>query len=329
MKSIESLPFCNDKYPAMLNGRCYTRSMFSENLKAARKQEGISQADLADLVHVSRQAVTKWESGENEPSLEMITSLSAALHVDVSYLLNGEKTSQGTKPALTYGVLARLFGLLLATVAVFLLFLPGVAFTSSGIENMAGNPWGYSFVFGSSGLLLNPLALLGWLTLIIGFSALVIDFFLPEGSPKKKIFWWIAVALFVAAAILFLSCQVLNPRSLAGPSRGLADEGIEGIGPSFVASDLDDATIAYAKSQGVEITRDSGTFIQWKTALLSLYSLVGDTFYYNQSSGYCLAISSRDSNLGPAFWSSAACCLAAGDTLVVGFFFRQRRVHVA
>lgn len=34
---------------------------FAENLKQARKQKGLSQENLAELLGVSRQAVSKWE----------------------------------------------------------------------------------------------------------------------------------------------------------------------------------------------------------------------------------------------------------------------------
>jgi len=36
---------------------------FSEKLKKIRKKEGISQEQLAEKIGVSRQAITKWETG--------------------------------------------------------------------------------------------------------------------------------------------------------------------------------------------------------------------------------------------------------------------------
>ena len=38
---------------------------FSEKLKQIRKNEGISQEQLAERIGVSRQAVTKWETGDS------------------------------------------------------------------------------------------------------------------------------------------------------------------------------------------------------------------------------------------------------------------------
>lgn len=43
---------------------------FSEKIILARKVKALTQEDLADAVGVSRQAVSKWETGEAKPDLE-------------------------------------------------------------------------------------------------------------------------------------------------------------------------------------------------------------------------------------------------------------------
>lgn len=48
---------------------------FSEKLKQIRKNEGISQEQLAERIGVSRQAVTKWETGKGLPDIENMTIL--------------------------------------------------------------------------------------------------------------------------------------------------------------------------------------------------------------------------------------------------------------
>ena len=40
---------------------------FAENLRELRKERGLSQEDLAELLDVSRQAVSKWEQGMGYP----------------------------------------------------------------------------------------------------------------------------------------------------------------------------------------------------------------------------------------------------------------------
>ena len=48
---------------------------FGDNLKQIRKSKKISQEDLADKLGVSRQSVSKWETGENYPSMQNIVCL--------------------------------------------------------------------------------------------------------------------------------------------------------------------------------------------------------------------------------------------------------------
>lgn len=59
-----------------------------ERIKQARTNKGWSQEILASMVHVTRQAVAKWETDENEPSIEMIKTLASVLGVSVMYLLD-------------------------------------------------------------------------------------------------------------------------------------------------------------------------------------------------------------------------------------------------
>ena len=57
-------------------------------LAHARKQAGMTQEDLARKVYVTRQAVSRWESGETTPSIDMTKLLASALNVPVMYLLD-------------------------------------------------------------------------------------------------------------------------------------------------------------------------------------------------------------------------------------------------
>ena len=49
---------------------------FAEKLKSMRKQVGMSQELLAEKIGVSRQAVTKWETGAGIPDIENMISIS-------------------------------------------------------------------------------------------------------------------------------------------------------------------------------------------------------------------------------------------------------------
>ena len=65
------------------------------------------------------------------------------------------------------------------------------------------------------------------------------------------------------------------------PAANATQAGVPGIGQYF--TDLKAATIAYAASQGVTITENSDTFVQWQNSLKNLYTLHGTTWTYNLS----------------------------------------------
>ncbi len=62
-----------------------------ERIASLRRTAGLSQAALADLLDVSRQAIGKWESGASLPGLDNLQALAAALHVSCDELLTGQK----------------------------------------------------------------------------------------------------------------------------------------------------------------------------------------------------------------------------------------------
>lgn len=64
---------------------------FGERLKEEREKRGWSQVDLAEKIHVSRQSVSKWETGKNHPSIEMIIDLSDLLEITIDELLRNDK----------------------------------------------------------------------------------------------------------------------------------------------------------------------------------------------------------------------------------------------
>lgn len=68
-----------------------------EQIRKQRKQKGMSQEKLAELVGVSRQAVTKWEAGQTAPSTQNLFQLAQILGVTVEELVSpqGEKPPQG------------------------------------------------------------------------------------------------------------------------------------------------------------------------------------------------------------------------------------------
>lgn len=71
---------------------------FSARLYRLRKERGISQEELADVVGVSRQAVQKWEAGASRPDMDNLTALGDFFGVSLDYLIRGAEPSPGFAP---------------------------------------------------------------------------------------------------------------------------------------------------------------------------------------------------------------------------------------
>ena len=63
---------------------------FSESLSKYRKATGISQEKLAEMLGVSRQAVSKWETGETQPEMANLLAICKILKVTPDELLGYE-----------------------------------------------------------------------------------------------------------------------------------------------------------------------------------------------------------------------------------------------
>lgn len=74
-----------------------------ERINLLRKKMGLSQEELANKIGVSRQAVSKWESGQSMPDLDKIIALSDLFGVSTDYILKGTDVSydEGTLNAET------------------------------------------------------------------------------------------------------------------------------------------------------------------------------------------------------------------------------------
>ncbi len=62
-----------------------------ENIKQLRKDRGLTQEALAEILDVSRQAVAKWELGQSYPDVEKLIELSNFFKVTVDFLLKNGK----------------------------------------------------------------------------------------------------------------------------------------------------------------------------------------------------------------------------------------------
>ena len=69
---------------------------FGQFVAQLRKEQGLTQKELADRLHVTDKAVSKWETGKGFPDLKLLEPLAQALEVSLVELLQGARTLSPT-----------------------------------------------------------------------------------------------------------------------------------------------------------------------------------------------------------------------------------------
>lgn len=68
----------------------------AERLQKLRRKNGYSQEQTAELLGISRQAVSKWESGQGKPDLDNLVRLTEIYNTSADYILLGTEKNMGT-----------------------------------------------------------------------------------------------------------------------------------------------------------------------------------------------------------------------------------------
>nr|WP_316618018.1 helix-turn-helix transcriptional regulator [uncultured Ruminococcus sp.] len=64
---------------------------FNEKLQKLRKEQNLTQEELAEKLFVSRTAISKWESGRGYPSIDSLKVIAKYFHVTIDELIGGEE----------------------------------------------------------------------------------------------------------------------------------------------------------------------------------------------------------------------------------------------
>jgi transcriptional regulator with XRE-family HTH domain len=70
------------------------KSRFGTFINLLRKEKGITQKELADILHVTDKAVSRWETGKSYPDIEVMQDIAVYFDVTVNELLQGERISE-------------------------------------------------------------------------------------------------------------------------------------------------------------------------------------------------------------------------------------------
>ena len=127
-------------------------------IQEIRKEKGLTQKELAELIGVSDKTISKWENGNSSPDTSMLMSLSEALEVTVNELLSAERIApenysmKAEETIMTLmkeneagkrtHLISQIIGLLLIILAFVLIFV-----ISAGTETIALFLDSASFVF--------------------------------------------------------------------------------------------------------------------------------------------------------------------------------------
>ena len=71
-----------------------------EFLKTLRKENNLTQEELADKLNVSRRTVSRWETGSNLPDLGILVELADFYDVDMREIFNGERKNENMEKEL-------------------------------------------------------------------------------------------------------------------------------------------------------------------------------------------------------------------------------------
>lgn len=62
-----------------------------KGLKKIRKEKNLNQLKVAMDLNISREALSHYENGKREPSIDMLNNLSKYYNVSIDFLINGEE----------------------------------------------------------------------------------------------------------------------------------------------------------------------------------------------------------------------------------------------
>ena len=171
---------------------------FNEKLQKLRKEQNLTQEELAEKLFVSRTAISKWESGRGYPSIDSLKLIAKYFHITIDELIGNEeiitlaeqdiKENNKKHTALICGVLDCFVALLL--------FLPLFGNGSEGASVTV-----FSLTGVSEWLKTAFIAIIG-LTVLNGLCGVVLSNFDKPVWNKHRLIT--GIALSILAAILFI-----------------------------------------------------------------------------------------------------------------------------
>lgn len=110
---------------------------FTDNLQYLRKKQNLTQEQFAEQLEVSRQAVSKWESGGSYPELEKLLQICELFDCSMDSLLKGDVTEAEKEDLAGYDLHMNHFSIMMASAVSLIIFSVVPAASLEGILNEA------------------------------------------------------------------------------------------------------------------------------------------------------------------------------------------------
>lgn len=184
-----------------------------KNIKKIRKEKNLTQDELAECLHCTRQTISNYENGKSEPDIELLIEIARVLEVEINDLIYGYKKRENRKKEKVRAVITLLAALLLQAVIAALMPLA----REYGWKQLAPEPM-YLLRY-----VLRPfaMALFGWAVMEAGRELAEIHLWDGRSEKTRKIvstvFYVLAGCMAVAAVMtLWLGVEMAYQWYLSG-----------------------------------------------------------------------------------------------------------------
>jgi len=147
------------------------------NIRHFRKRQGLSQEDMATELHVTRQAVSNWETGKAFPDIDMLKQIAASLQVSVNDIIYDTAERRSKRIISTVSVKPGLY----TPVIFFLLMFLGYMVYGPLFERTFGGGVAETFLY--------PLyfGVILLATLLVLCTCIVVDEIRRHGSRNEEV----------------------------------------------------------------------------------------------------------------------------------------------
>lgn len=171
-----------------------------------RKALGMTQQELAEKLQITNKAVSKWETGDGMPDIQLLKPLSTELGVTVDEILNGEeKTNEEQKPAIPTYCYDLPVGVVVACVLAFAVALYKAYGCFSLIPNfLIMDVYGDTFLQKLPTMLMSLAFGIYWVLICVIFMCKALKIFNYKFKCEKTL----TIVVFVAGFVLLFAQQL-------------------------------------------------------------------------------------------------------------------------